>query len=69
MDSGIFDGFIRGCVTTVIVVLLIALAVTFFVTKAVYKTEKLESKTLIIPEKKYITDGKKIDSVYIYRKP
>ena len=27
----------------------------------------IESRTIIIPEKRLVTDGKKIDTIYVYR--
>lgn len=41
--------------------------VIFFVTKATYKTNKVESKTLITPEIRLTTDGKTVDTVYVYK--
>lgn len=40
---------------------------TFFVGIWVFKKDYVESKTLIVPEKKLQTDGKTVDTIYIYR--
>lgn len=32
-----------------------------------YREESIESKTIITPEIKLETDGKKVDTIYIYR--
>jgi hypothetical protein len=51
---------------------VIAIAVClFFGVKAIFfpKKKEIVSKTLIVPEIRLHTDGKKIDTLYVYRKP
>lgn len=31
--------------------------------------KRIESKELLVPEMRLTTDGKKVDTIYIYRKP
>lgn len=62
IGGAIFGAFITLAIGTFIVGGIIVGAVWYFTDK-----DYIESKTIITPEIKLTTDGKKIDTLYIYR--
>ena len=64
MFSGLFEAFFR-----VILFAVLAVGLAIGLTWYLCKSDKIESKTRIVPEMKLVTDGKTVDTVFIYKKP
>jgi hypothetical protein len=62
IGSAIFGGFITLAIITFVVGGIIVGGIWHFADK-----DYIESKTIITPEIKLTTDGKKIDTLYIYK--
>lgn len=67
MYSNMFEGLLGVIIKFIIVVSIAFGTIVYFVAKAMYKTNKIESKTLIRPEIRLTTDGKKVDTIYVYK--
>lgn len=70
MDIGknlgyIFGGVINLFLTFFVVSLI--LAIMFIV--QLFKDKEIKSKTLITPKIELVTDGEKVDTIYIYKQP
>ncbi len=69
MNGSIASGLGTAILTIVIVACLIIGAIASFGGRAVYKTDSIESTHRIEPELRLVTDGKKVDTLFIYHKP
>jgi hypothetical protein len=61
--TGLFRVAVVGVIAILVLVVLGVKALFF------KKRTEIVSKTLIVPEIRFKTDGKKIDTLYVYRKP
>ena len=64
--EGIGAGFAQVFYGAIIIVALIFGGIVFGVTKLFQKKEMITSKP-ILPERRLVTDGKKVDTVYVYK--
>jgi hypothetical protein len=62
IGGAIFSGFITLAIITFVIGGIIVGGIWYFTDK-----DYIESKTIITPEIKLTTDGKKVDTLYIYR--
>lgn len=64
------NGIGAGIASAFVTIALIALFIGTIITGSIWyftSDDTIESKTIITPEIKLTTDGKKIDTIYIYR--
>jgi hypothetical protein len=66
--NGIGGAILGGFITLAIVTFIIGGAIVGGIWYFTHE-DYIESKTIITPEIKLETDGKKIDTLYIYRQP
>ena len=69
MFNGVVEGIINMLMIGIISCILLICFIGYFVyDKFIGKKEiKIESKVLIVPEIKLTTDGKTIDTIYVYK--
>ncbi len=68
MDGAMFKGLGTMLLVGFIAVVIVIIMGGYGLYRVIFpKEKKIESKELIVPEIKLVTDGKTIDTVYIYK--
>jgi hypothetical protein len=68
MWSGMFDGIVRMLWVGMIALLLLIILGVYDLVRWVWPKDKTyESKTILVPKIKLHTDGKVIDTIYVYK--
>jgi len=66
--NNIGEGIFQGVATLVIFVFVLAISIGIFIGKDIWDNgDFIESKTVIQPMIKLTTDGKKVDTLYVYK--
>lgn len=66
--NNIGEGIFQGVATLVIFVFVLAISIGIFIGKDIWDDgDFVESKTVIQPMIKLTTDGKKVDTLYVYK--
>lgn len=66
--NNIGEGIFQGVATLVIAVFVLAISIGIFIGKNIWDDgDFVESKTVIQPMIKLTTDGKKVDTLYVYK--
>lgn len=68
VGPGMFDGLAAMFYAGIIAVVLLVLVGIYEVADWFFIEETIESKTLIVPDRRLTTDGQTVDTIYIYRK-
>lgn len=68
VGEGMFSGLAAMLFCGFVAFALLILLGGYTVYDKVFADDCIKSKTIIIPEKRLTTDGKKVDTIYIYRK-
>ena len=66
--NNIGEGIFQGVAIIVIFVFVLAISIGIFIGKDIWDNDGfVESKTVIQPMIKLTTDGKKVDTLYVYK--
>ena len=66
--NNIGEGIFQGVAIIVIFVFVLAISIGIFIGKDIWDNgDFIESKTVIQPMIKLTTDGKKVDTLYVYK--
>lgn len=69
MDGSVAKGLGTAILALLIIVFLIAGFGGWFLGKKIWKRDYIKSESPIIPEIRLTTDGKIVDTLFIYHKP
>lgn len=61
--------FFNGIITVLVVIFITAIVMSVLYIGEINKDHSIKSKRRIIPEVRLTTDGRRIDTIFIYKKP